>query len=662
MQRAPKSIRHTATAGLVALASWGALAAPAGANARSPLPASNYTARSVCPPPASGHASCMALTLVAASAEARAHDHPLAVVPNVRRTSTQLTEPLEPSQGGYGFTPQALHTAYTLPTSETASQTVAVVDAYNDPTAESDLAAYDKEFALPACTTANGCFKQINEQGESTNLPFPQSSQALATAEAGDEAEVEEAEEATGWGVEMSLDVQTVRAICQTCKIVLVEASSTHYPDLKAAERAAEQAHATEISNSWGGAEEAGLEGTESPFNHPGTVITASAGDDGFLNWDLPHESVPGHANFPASSPHVVAVGGTRLEVNGETGAWQQESVWNGHGAGGGGCSTVFPAPIWQTSLSNWASVGCKDRAVADVSADADPYTGVAVYDTDNYGCEENGNPYPGWCVIGGTSLSSPLIASTFALAGGAHGVSYPAKTLYANEAQHSAGLRDVIAGSNGKCTLGINGAGVARCTSSEEAAQCSQDASCLAGFGYDGPTGVGTPDGITGFEPASTQTSKEQEEKTQAEEVPTVEKKERLIEEILASVPTVTPPAPIAPPATVTGTGPVLRLSGLALSVKAIVALNQGRAKISRIGFVFTSTAPLRVIATLAKHVRVHRHLVWKNVGRPLLGTAKLGNNSWHLTGHGTLGRGAYRLTLATSGVPSKSITFQIG
>ncbi len=209
-------------------------------------------------------------------------------------------------------------------------------------------------------------------------------------------------------------------------------------------------------------------------FDHPGVVITASAGDDGYLNWL--EEPRSAYASFPASSPHVVAVGGTRLSPLGTSGEWTGERVWNdggesgrvkdGHGAGGGGCSVQFAAPPWQRDVSDWSRVGCgSDRAVADVAADADPYTGLAVYDSSSPECTseydtENAkkelvrHTVAHWCTIGGTSLASPLIASVFALAGGAQGVEYPAQTLYENAAKSSATLHDVSEGSNGECLL----------------------------------------------------------------------------------------------------------------------------------------------------------------------------------------------------------------
>ena len=252
---------------------------------------------------------------------------------------------------------------------------------------------------------------------------------------------------------------------------MLAEASEPSGFDLEDAERSAEALGANEISNSWAGPEQGESEASEQsgPFDDPGTVITASAGDSGYLSWGSGLDSV----EYPASSPHVVAVGGTRLSLTG-AGAWSSESVWNGDGAGGGGCSTIFKAPSWQRALSDWSAVGCAGkRAVADVAADADPYTGVAVEDSTSPACEYT---YAGhvqhWCTLGGTSLSSPLIAAVFALAGGSGGVDYAASSLYANAQHTPASLHDVTAGSNGACSKSFNaGTGVSRCTTAEEAA-----------------------------------------------------------------------------------------------------------------------------------------------------------------------------------------------
>jgi hypothetical protein len=450
-----------------------------------PLPSSAYAVRSACPAPTPGHVSCLALELVPETSVARAHTRPLGMTRRAPRApragrAVGVCEQPTAEEGCYGLRPQDLHSAYGLPTTAPTKQTIALVDAYEDPAAEADLKVYDEEFHLPACTTANGCFTKVNQKGKAGPLP----------------------ESEGGWALEISLDIETAHAICQNCHILLVEASETTYLSLEAAEETAAKMGATEISNSWAGGEPAAA----SPaFDHPGVVITAAAGDYGYLNWEPQALTARGSVGWPASSPRVVGVGGTRLNVTAE-GAWAGETVWNGDGATGGGCSEHYEAPPWQRELANWSAVGCGSmRAVADVSADADPYTGVAVYDSATL-VERDGTVGPlDWGTVGGTSLSSPLIAATFALAGGAGGVAYPAQTLYVNELTSPGSLHDVESGSNGECLKSYNyETGLSGCTAPEEAeSSCDGRAICLAGPGYDGPSGVGTPDGLGAFKPS---------------------------------------------------------------------------------------------------------------------------------------------------------------
>ena len=413
------------------------------------LTRSAYRAENVCAAPRYGSAGCLGLRLVAASLT-RA---------DLRSAATEQAE--EAAQGvkpavqnrtpnKEGLTPVRLHAAYSLPTEtlSASTQTIAVVDAFNDPTAEADLGVYDKQFGLPACTTANGCFRKLDEQGHASPLPANEG----------------------GWATEISLDVQMAHAICQNCHVLLVEASSESLTDLGAAVEAAVKAGATEVSNSYGAPEQSGYSMYNGPYDHAGVVITASAGDCGYFNeWC----DEPNAANFPASSPDVVAVGGTSLYES--AGAWSS-TVWEG---GGSGCSTVFTAPLWQSHVSDFSETACgSGRSVADVAAVANPYTGVDVYDS-----TPSPGGYPtGWGVWGGTSVASPVVASEFALAGGAHGVEYPAATLYSHLA-NSADLYDVVSGSNGSCSEAI---------------------ACQATVGYDGPTGVGSPIGLGAFTAAA--------------------------------------------------------------------------------------------------------------------------------------------------------------
>jgi IPT/TIG domain len=420
------------------LVGWSVPKEAAAAEAVHPLPASDYSVESVCGAPLLGHASCLAERLVPQTAAARARSRPVGM--SVARSQAGAG----PAAGAYGLRPVDLHEAYTLPTQAPTPQTIAIVDAYDDPTAESDLGVYDEAFGLPECTSANHCFRKINEYGQSSPLPNVDS----------------------GWAGEISLDVQTARALCQSCQILLVEAASNSDYDLAVAEDRAVLEGADEISNSYGGTGG----GESGAYDHPGVAITASTGDWGYDNWLQP--SYGEGANYPAGYSSVVAVGGTYLGLSG--GERISETAWS---EGGSGCASVA-APSWQASLPNWPQVGCgTDRSEADVSADGDPYSGVAIYDSTGYG---------GWVTFGGTSLSSPIIASIFALAGGADGVDYPARTLYSHSTD--GGIYDVLAGSNG----GSGGA------------KCSGAPICLAGQGYDGPTGIGSPAGTSAFEVGS--------------------------------------------------------------------------------------------------------------------------------------------------------------
>ena len=326
-----------------------------------------------------------------------------------------------------GYNPPDLQSAYALPSATAgAGQTVAIVDAYNDPNAESDLGVYRSQFGIPACTTANGCFRKVSQSGDTK---YPRNN--------------------GGWAQEISLDLDMVSAVCPNCHIILVEASSNSFANLLAAVDEAANLGATEISNSYGGSESSGETSYDSHFNRPGIAITASSGDGGY------------GVEYPAASQYLTAAGGTTLSHASNTRGWA-ETAWSGAGSG---CSAYEPQPSWQTNNSNVATV-CSRRAVADVSAVADPNTGVSVYDSYSY----QGNS--GWLVFGGTSVASPIIASVFALASGV--TTYSASYPYG----HSTSLYDVTSGSNGGCGNIL----------------------CNATAGWDGPTGLGTPNGAGAF------------------------------------------------------------------------------------------------------------------------------------------------------------------
>jgi len=621
--------RKIVAAGLLMLCGCLTLNLPwASAPAQAQPSASADRVSAVCAPPAPGSATCLALRLVAqaplAVPGARALPRAAAAAPRSASPAVEQTTPIPES-----LTPQALLGAYHLPATTTASatQTIGIVDAYDDATVEADLAHYDQQFGLPECSEGDGCFRKVNQAAKASPLP----PSAGATER--------------GWAEEIATDVEMAHGVCESCHIVLVEADSESYDDLEQAEQAAVAMGATEISNSWGGQEPS----LDSPaFDHPGIVITASSGDAGYRNWI----AEPQFVNYPAASPDVVAVGGTRLLLDPDN-TWLGEEVWNdgaeveevreeaGDGAGGGGCSEHFNAPAWQRSLPNWAAVGCDERrAVADVSADADPFTGVAVYDS----TESEGTR--GWNMIGGTSVASPIIAAVFALAGGAHGVAYPARTLYENAAKTPASLHDVVSGSNGECLEPLDEESEpprASCLAAVEAVSCSGEAICLAGPGYDGPTGVGTPDGLAAFE---------------APAQPTPEPSR---DEAATAPPAVSPASPPSAIAVPLAT-PAVRLSDVALTLSALIALNRSHPRISQVDFAFDVSAPARVRVSLAERVRAHRHARWQTLPGALMLSANAGRNSHRLSGHRTLAAGDYRLTLTPSDGAARSLDFQIG
>jgi N-acetylneuraminic acid mutarotase len=327
-----------------------------------------------------------------------------------------------------GYGPSDLQSAYALPSGGGAGQTIAIVDAYDDPSAESDLAIYRQQYGLPSCTGTNGCFRKVDQTG-STQYP---------PADA-------------GWDQEISLDLDMVSAIAPEARILLVEADDSSSANLAASVDEAVALGAKFVSNSYGSTYTSVAGSGEDPsdttfdayYDHPGVAVVASSGDSGY------------GVAYPAASPYVTAVGGTSLtRATGTSRGWT-ETAWAGAGSG---CSVYEPKPAFQHDS------GCANRSVADVSAVANPATGVAVYDS-----------AIGWSVFGGTSVASPIIASVYADAGtpaiGTDPNTYP----YAA----STGLNDVIGGTNGSCTVGY---------------------ACNAVKGYDGPTGLGTPDGLAAF------------------------------------------------------------------------------------------------------------------------------------------------------------------
>jgi subtilase family serine protease len=334
--------------------------------------------------------------------------------------------PMSTTPAAGAKTPAQLKDAYKLTGLTSGGKTVAIVDAYGYTSLAADLATYRSYFGLPACTTASGCLKIVDQDG-GTNLPRMD----------------------VGWAGEQALDVDAVSAICPDCKIVVVQAKSASFANLGAAvDTAAKLAGVVAISNSYGGGDAADTTyGTY--YNHPGIAITASTGDNGYKG-----------GSYPASSSYVTAVGGTTLVAANTTRGWN-ETVWSGAGSG---CSSYNAA----LAAAAGFDTGCAKRAMADVSAAADPSNGgMAVY----YPTSRSTST---WAQVGGTSESAPIIASVYAL-GSNSLAGYSNALPYA----HTANLFDVTSGSNGSCPT---------------------TQWCNARTGWDGPTGLGTPNGAGAF------------------------------------------------------------------------------------------------------------------------------------------------------------------
>ncbi|WP_051839186.1 putative Ig domain-containing protein [Streptomyces sp. NRRL F-5126] len=383
----------TATSGLALL--------PASASASEPS-----IQPAACATPQAGHANCWAERLTSVRG----------------RKGLQKSAP-----SGYG--PSDIQAAYDLPQAGKGA-TVAIVDAYDDPNAESDLATYRSQYGLPACTTDNGCFSKVNQRG-GTSYPKGDS----------------------GWSAEISLDLDAVSAACPQCHILLVEADDNNDNNLYTAVDEAVGLGAKFVSNSYSSSESSGQTQSDSHWDVPGVLFAFATGDNGYS----------GGTQYPASATNTLAVGGTSLRRDSSARGWG-ESVWSGAGSG---CSDYETQSSWQADVNT----GCRGEANSDVSAVADPQTGLAIYDT--YG-------QSGWAQYGGTSLATPLITAMYALAGTPGAQDDPASYPYA----HTDQLNDVTSGSNGNCGSAI----------------------CSARTGWDGPTGLGTPEGVGAFTPGGNQ------------------------------------------------------------------------------------------------------------------------------------------------------------
>ncbi|MBI5470127.1 S53 family peptidase [Candidatus Kaiserbacteria bacterium] len=331
-----------------------------------------------------------------------------------------------------GYGPAQLRSAYGVNGIAGSKKIIAIVDAYNHPNIQSDLDTYSTTFGipkLPACAgaianSAVPCFKKVDQRG---GTRYPRTN--------------------AGWALEIALDVEVAHAMCQNCSILLVEADSSSYSNMMTAVDRAVALGANVVSNSYGSNEFSGETSYDHHFNRPGVAFTVSSGDSGY------------GAEYPASSRYVTSVGGTSLFLNSD-GSYNSELTWSGAGSG---CSAFEAKQSWQTDT------GCARRTNADVSAVADPNTGAAVYDSVNYFGQS------GWWQVGGTSLSSPIIAAVYALSGNTSGNANQIPYTLGN----SSNLHDIVSGSNGSC---------------------GGSYLCTATAGFDGPTGLGSPKGVGAF------------------------------------------------------------------------------------------------------------------------------------------------------------------
>jgi len=398
---------------------------------------------------------------------------------------TTVTPAEENTTAPDGLSPQDIASLYDLPAVPAdvptgSGPTVAVVDAGGTPTLESDLAAYREQYGLGECSIASGCLTVMSQTGSTGNLP------ALID----------------GWDFETALDAEAVASACPACRILVVQADSANADDLDAATATAAD-RAPYVSMSFGsddatlGASD--VASTEAIFAaHPDVTFVAASGDLGYATYDRADGEICGGdvrisrtlvsancAQYPATSAHVIAVGGTTATNAGTAAApsWSQtawnpqESDLNGGGASSG-CSGWAAMPAAQASAAQAVAACGSARAATDISAVAD---GFAMYHPDPEGSGRS------WWVAGGTSLSSPLIAAMYARAGN----NTDPFDIYTRAAAEPSAFTDVTAGATRGCD-----------TTADTPHLCS------ASTGWDGPTGLGTPHGLASLQPYTPRTT----------------------------------------------------------------------------------------------------------------------------------------------------------
>ncbi|MEJ2291187.1 MAG: S53 family peptidase [Deinococcales bacterium] len=380
----------------------------------------------------------------------------------------------EASTTPQGYSPQQIRTAYGFSglTATGSGTTIAIVDAYDDPNAEADLATFASTYGFPACDLT-----KVDQNG---GTHYPRTDQ--------------------GWTLEISLDVQWACAVAPGAHILLVEAKNSSFSNLLTAvataagyggDSVAGYGPTVAVSMSWGGSEFSSEGSYDAAFQTSGVTFTASSGDSGT------------GVIYPAASPYVVGVGGTTLPLDSSGNVINGgETAWNGSG---GGISVYEPEPTYQGSMTNadsadaGGSLPASGRGVPDVAYDADPSTGFAVYDSTGY------QGVSGWFVVGGTSAGSPQWAALFALADQGRSPSLsgtftsgsdvlsPTYSLAVSD--YGANFTDIASGDNcSSSTSSGPGNGHGHGSKGGSSGTSGSTTVCQTTAGYDFVTGLGSP------------------------------------------------------------------------------------------------------------------------------------------------------------------------
>lgn len=401
--------------------------------------------KDACPAVPAGQVRC--LSQIITDARGNPLQRPLRRAPKMGggafNTRTMATTPQDTpiAPAGNGLTPADLRSAYKITGNGTSSMTIAVVGIGTFSNVEEIVNTYREAYGFPDCTTASGCFKQVDKSG---NAISPSRSSGTTTSLQ-----------------ESAADLELISAMCPNCKLILADSDSGYTRDLNVLMNRLKIAGANIVSISLAGPEQ-GNQPYEAGFSQANLPVLAASGDYGYQQ-----QNGKDIVNFPSSYPAVTAVGGTTLTPSSNTRGWS-ETAWgdDSDNAATSGCSQIYAKPGYQTDPL------CANRTVADVSAAAngmsrDGSLGISLY----LPLDKTRPDAQAWQTRVGTSLSTPIIAGVV----GNAGVAYTSATPYA----HRANLFDAIGGSTGSC------GGTYLCTGVR---------------GYDGPTGLGTPNGTGAF------------------------------------------------------------------------------------------------------------------------------------------------------------------